>query len=165
MKTKKYWIITDLHLGHDKIKSFCGRPDGFEDKIIKNIHTVCRPGDVLICLGDVCWGNDEYWHSLLHHRTHKFKTWLTKGNHDKKTYSWYLDHGWDFVSDSINLKIFGKKILFSHKPMPDGSHYDINVHGHLHNTGHHHSYDKNSHILVMCEHHYMPQDLRKIVNK
>jgi len=59
----RYWLITDTHFGHENIKKYCNRPDGFEDLILENLNPtedegVC-PGDVLIHLGDVCFGIAE----------------------------------------------------------------------------------------------------------
>jgi calcineurin-like phosphoesterase family protein len=56
------------------------------------------------------------------------------GNHDKKSASWYLSHNWDMVCESFTLFAFGKRILFSHKPLPVtfSSGIDLNIHGHFH---------------------------------
>jgi calcineurin-like phosphoesterase family protein len=84
---------------------------------------------VLIHLGDVCFENCEEWHNKL---TQIYsKKWLIRGNHDKQSLSWYLNHGYDMVCDFFFLEMFGKKILFSHVPMKDSG-YGINIHGHFH---------------------------------
>lgn len=160
----KYWIITDTHFGHAKIKDFCGRPGLFEIKILRNIVDIVKNEDIFIHLGDVCWGKDEAWHRKLNLAIPWTRKWLIKGNHDKKTNSWYINHGWHFVGDSIQLNMFGRKILLSHRPQSDGD-FDINVHGHLHNTGHHSGFDDDKHVSFFIEHDYMPVDLRKLVGK
>ena len=160
----KYWITTDTHFGHEKIKEFCGRPDCFENKILVNFSKMVNHEDVFIHLGDVCWGQDDMWHRKIELSMRGTKRWLIKGNHDKRTNSWYYERGWCFVGESILLKMFGKRILLSHKPQPCGN-YDINVHGHLHNTGHHDSFNDGKHINFYIEHDYRPVDLRKLTEK
>ncbi len=136
MKPKKstVWITTDTHFNHEKMYKEWGiRPADFEDKIFKGLMRIPKE-DVLIHLGDVCIGNDE----LMHQRyimPLQCKKWLVLGNHDHKSNSWYLNHGWDFVGHHVIDKYFGKKILFSHIPALLGT-AEYNVHGHLHNMGH-----------------------------
>lgn len=131
----KIWIITDTHFGHEKLVQY-GRPVGFTEKILQNLYPI-QKGDVLIHLGDFCIGDDEGWH----HDYFKtlpigVKNWFIRGNHDHKSNSWYLDHGWNVVCEYLSLEMFGKKILFSHKPMAWDGEYDINIHGHFHDTDH-----------------------------
>ena len=85
----------------------------------------------LIFLGDFCIGNDAEWHRELF-LGRKFKKILVRGNHDRKSASFYTSHGWDFVCDSFSLAIYGRKILFSHTPQPIVGH-NCNIHGHCHN--------------------------------
>ena len=157
-----YWIITDTHFGHKKMQEYCNRPEGFEETILKNIHYTVRDDDVLIHLGDFCIYKDEEWHKRFMSAC-SGKRWLIRGNHDKKSLGWYFDHGWDFVADEIMLTIFGKRILFSHRPVTVGI-FDLNIHGHHHNTVHHPE-DKTTskHKLIVIEHEYKPVSLRQIV--
>jgi calcineurin-like phosphoesterase family protein len=130
-----YWLITDTHFGHKKMIAFCGRPQGFEDKILSNLKQCLNPKDVLIHLGDVCIGNDAVWNDNIVNASLGATRILLKGNHDKKSNSWYLDHGWHFVAERIFDTYFGNKILLSHYPIEDIG-YDINIHGHFHNSDH-----------------------------
>lgn len=129
------WITTDTHFGHEQMHSYCGRPEGFEGLILKHLVNTVKQDDILIHLGDFCIGNDNFWHE-------KFmvdvacKKWLVRGNHDRKSNSWYLSHGWDWVGESYTDTYFGKKILFSHTPLPINESYIWNIHGHFHNTLH-----------------------------
>lgn len=129
------WLITDTHFGHEQMIEYCNRPIGFEYKILHNLVNAVKENDVLIHLGDFCIGDDEHWHN-------KFMTdaagkkWLVRGNHDHKSNSWYLSHGWDMVCDQFRDKYFGKIIMFSHKPVVCDGEYDINIHGHFHNSDH-----------------------------
>lgn len=161
-----YWIIADTHFGHKKITECFGRPEGFEEKIFKNLNVV-QPKDTLIHLGDFCMSRDKYWHIGFITAAPYGKHWLIKGNHDSKSYKWYLEKGWDFVAEQVLINMYGKRILFSHHPQPEGD-YDINIHGHLHANEQHHHPELNTVIgphnhLIAMEHEYKPVTLRSIV--
>lgn len=157
-----YWVITDTHFGHQEIHKYCQRPKGFEDIILKNLRHYTKNNDVLIHLGDICFYKDEEWHKMICDSC-SCKRWLIRGNHDRKTISWYLSHGWDVVADEMRIKIFGKKLIFSHYPITNVLDYDLNIHGHLHNTKHHVFNMTKKHHLVIMEHDYKPISLRKII--
>jgi len=130
---------------------------------------VLKEKDLLIHLGDICFGKDKYWHSEL--QKIPCKKWLVKGNHDSKSVAWYLSHGWDFVSNSFSLDIFGGEILFSHRPVKDTG-YFLNIHGHFHNTDFHTHEPElaalltQKHILLVMENNnYEPFNLKTIVDK
>jgi calcineurin-like phosphoesterase family protein len=137
----KYYLITDTHFGHDMLIKNNHRESGYESVILKNLSK--KSGDVLIHLGDICIGKDEEWHKQFMEATKGFKRKiLIRGNHDNKSYSWYYNHGWDFVCESMRLRVFGKEIVFSHMPILaeniENSPYkkvDKNIHGHLHGAG------------------------------
>ena len=96
------------------------------------------------------------------------KRWLVRGNHDSKSYSWYSEHGWDFIAERITMKMFGKTIAFSHMPIKDDG-YDINIHGHFHNSDHRRhepellAIKNEKQKLVMMEHVYAPVNLQSLV--
>lgn len=164
----KYWIVSDTHFGHDKIKAYCGRPDDFEERLLNNISRL-NHDDVLVHLGDICWHNHAEWHNKLMNASCCVR-WLVRGNHDKKSYSWYLDHGWDFAGERITLDMFGKTIALTHRPIADDG-YDLNIHGHFHNAIHRElepellAIKNDKQILVKMEHDYMPINLRSIAEK
>lgn len=133
IKETNIWLITDTHFGHDKMLEYCNRPTDFNETLEKNLMEL--HDGVLIHLGDICIGRDSYWHEKIFQKL-DVKKWLVKGNHDKKSNSWYLNHGWDCVVDGMNLEMYGKKICLSHRPKQDDFWYDINIHGHFHNTDH-----------------------------
>ena len=159
-KNTRYWVIGDTHLGHTGMAEYCGRPDGFSEKILRNINNTMLSGDVLIHLGDVCIGRDDYWCTQLFEHCNG-PLWLVRGNHDKKSTSWYLNRGFDWVGDEMALNMFGRELAFSHCPLDD-THGRMNIHGHLHNTGHHFSPKSPLHRLLYIEHGYTPVNLRRI---
>jgi len=152
---KKIWLITDTHFGHKNIIKYCGRPNNFEKLISKNLFKSVKWNDILIHLGDVALGDRQFAHNK-YIKPLQCKKWLLLGNHDTESISWYLENGWDFVAESFTAVYFGKRILFSHKPMPNGD-YDINVHGHFHNNSQEYwepdlkSYLGKKHLLLSIE--------------
>lgn len=132
----RYWLTTDLHFNHKRMHEAFGRPTDFEIQIEYKWNININADDTVICLGDVCMGNDERVHRDYIQQLAGKKI-LVRGNHDKKSDAWYLAHGWDFVCDAFTLNKFGFYTLFTHKPKPDLGQFDINIHGHFHNSAHH----------------------------
>lgn len=133
----KIYVTSDTHLNHAKLIEW-GRPADFEERIIQS-HNKIEADSMLIHLGDICIGRDGDMHDVLMdavgHIEHRI---LVRGNHDKKSNAWYLEHGWHAVAEQLTLNLFGKRVIFSHIPVQ----YemwpatDINVHGHTHGNGH-----------------------------
>lgn len=121
------YLITDTHIGHKPIISYCGRPENFGTLIEKNWKRMVQPTDTIIHLGDVAWGEEN-----LKRLTHlPGKKILVRGNHDAKSLPYYAEAGFDFACDSITMRLEGINILFTHHPAY-GHTADINIHGHLH---------------------------------
>ena len=160
-----YWIITDTHFGHHKMQDFCDRPEGFEDTILRNVNQMVRSEDVLVHLGNFCIYKDEEWHTRFMNMC-AGKRWLIRGNHDRKSMGWYLSHGWNFVAEEVTLDLFGKRVSLSHKPIVSRDDFDLNIHGHHHNTLHHPEDETtDKHRLLFIEHEYCPVSLRRIVER
>jgi calcineurin-like phosphoesterase family protein len=140
----------------------CGRPVGFESKILKQIVHKVKKDDILIHLGDICWYKHDYWNEQLREAC-AGKLWLIRGNHDKKSITWYMGKGYDCVTDRLMLKVFGHRIIFSHKPLNNLEQGYINIHGHLHNSDHHPECSRNH--LLFIEHHYTPKSIMEIINE
>lgn len=129
----KIYAISDTHFNHKKLVEY-GRPVDFEEQILKNLSKV--DGDLLIHCGDFAIGKDEEGMARFVEATTGFsEKVLVRGNHDNKSDSWYLEHGFDFVCESFSNKYFGKRILFTHIPARRGP-FDNNIHGHLHGNTH-----------------------------
>jgi calcineurin-like phosphoesterase family protein len=147
------YIFTDPHFNHDKLIEL-GRPKDFEERLSKNIVKAnLKKEDVLLCLGDVCIGNDENVHTWLR-KSVDARLWLVLGNHDKKSNDWYLRHGWDWVGNTFTYEHGGKKLLFSHEPQPYLVGIDYNIHGHLHNNDYRSSgypWVTNKHVKLAIE--------------
>lgn len=135
----KIWITTDTHLGHDAMISYCGRPKNHSELILVALRENVKEGDTLIHLGDICMGADDAWHlDLAGYLPKDIVRILIKGNHDKKSTNWYMNHGWNLVFDKLPFSYNGKRILFSHIPerKQKFDDLDLNIHGHFHNNAH-----------------------------
>ena len=167
----KYWIITDTHFSHKALHEYCGRPENVDSIIKDNIIKRVRNGDTLIHLGDVCIGNDKEnneWFSRLD----GVKRVLVKGNHDHKSNQWYMDHGWTLACERFDIDMYGKKIAFTHAPIALDGYFDLNIHGHFHNTDHRRTDPKFNGILsgynklIALEYTgYAPLSLEGLTNK
>lgn len=127
----KIWLTTDTHLDHVALIQY-GRPGDFIERLKNNLVNMVGKDDLLIHLGDVCIGNDEknnVWFKQI-----GAKRILVLGNHDTKSVKWYMEHGWDLAVSRFDLDMFGKRICFSHYPMAWDGYFDVNVHGHFHDT-------------------------------
>ena len=127
----KVWLISDTHANHDKIKTYCDRPDNFTELIIRNCQQRVKPDDVLIHLGDVAIGPPEG--AIKFVQALPGIKWLVRGNHDGESYGWWLKAGFQQVCDGMVFR----HCWLTHRPansLPDGT--TLNLHGHLHNVWH-----------------------------
>lgn len=161
----KVYVISDTHFNHDKIAEYCKRPDNHY-KLMKSGMEGISSKDCIVHLGDFCLGKEEEMHKEFLSGV-KARKILVLGNHDSKSWSWYMSHGWDFVCDAFRLYYGGKWIMFSHIPQPWDGVWDINIHGHLHNLGHRegeHSFKRQWHRLYAPElMDYRPIELSKLL--
>jgi|WetSurMetagenome_2_1015567.scaffolds.fasta_scaffold143265_4 calcineurin-like phosphoesterase family protein len=130
----KHWLVSDMHFGHQNLTRLCGRPTNFSERIHNNLLQIPAE-DVLICLGDVCMGQDAQRHEEYVQQWPVKTKILVRGNHDKQSLWWYMHHGWTFACDQLGIEMYGKKVLLSHRPMALGE-FDLNIHGHFHNSTH-----------------------------
>lgn len=131
---KKVWIIADTHFGHEDV------PRNIEyAKAIKkqkssllNIHKdhiLYHLGDISVARGE---GHIQQIHEEIFMKMQCRKV-LIVGNHDRKSYSWFYDHGWDFVAERISIKFLSYYITFIHDPKDYVLAKDeILIHGHYH---------------------------------
>lgn len=152
----KTWVITDTHLGHDKLVELAGRPADFTDQILHSLGKHVEGKDLLIHLGDVCIGQDSEWVYRLAMKMPLAHRVLVRGNHDKKSDKFYLEHGFDFICDAFEGTYFGKRIRFAHQPEERHPGIDYQLHGHTHGNAHRDEehapfYDPSYHIEVALE--------------
>lgn len=138
---QKIWIISDTHFLHEKIKQYEGRPDDFNEVIIRNWNKKVSPGDLVIHLGDVIFGPNKAENLPPIMAQLNGKKILCRGNHDEHDWLWYMEKGFDFVCDYFVYK----NIAFSHAPLTPlptqtqlkhSTPVDFNIHGHFHRGKH-----------------------------
>lgn len=142
--SKNTWLTTDPHFRHKRMIELCGRPQDFEKRIVKHWNQLVKPMDTIICLGDICMGDDKEVHERYIQKLPGFKI-LVRGNHDKKSDTWYESNGWAICCESMVINRYGYKILLSHRPvstkvmygadigLPATDLFTMNIHGHQHN--------------------------------
>jgi calcineurin-like phosphoesterase family protein len=121
------WIISDTHFGHTRLQAHARRPSNVDELIVKAWQRLILPTDLVIHLGDVAFTFVDLG-TLLN--SLPGKKILVRGNHDSKSVSYYMSHGFDFACDALVLG----GCFFTHTPsrdLPEGC--TVNVHGHLHN--------------------------------
>ncbi len=139
------YLISDTHLKHDKMETYCQRPSDFSERIHKNIMNTVKDTDVLIHLGDVGISKPVDWEWMV--QAWPGRKVLIRGNHDRAhSCTWWMEHGFHFACDSFVFR----SVLLTHEPanavvksngykpygamdwgLPEGC--ALNVHGHLHN--------------------------------
>lgn len=127
----KTWLISDTHLNHEKIKSYCDRPDNHTELTDQNVRKMVGPQDILIHLGDIGMGKVDVWKDTV--RNWPGIKWLVRGNHDGKSCQWYVENGlFHMACDALVYR----GMWLTHKPwldeLPRGT--VLNIHGHLHNV-------------------------------
>jgi len=133
------YLISDTHLKHEAMKTYCLRPPDFTERTHRNIMNTVKDTDTLIHLGDVGIGKYADWEWMV--QTWPGRKVLVRGNHDRAhSCTWWMEHGFHFACDSMVLR----NVLLTHEPanaviksgaleegLPEGC--TLNVHGHLHN--------------------------------
>lgn len=129
----RYWIVTDLHFGHEAMINFCGRPVGYENRTINAIKNNVAKSDVLINLGDFAFNDYDTWIEK-YMSVAPAHNYLIRGNHDKRSDAYYLSNGFSMVATRLDLDRCGLKIALTHKPLRDSTDFDLNIFGHFHNN-------------------------------
>lgn len=169
------YIISDNHFNHWNINRYCSRGfpnlETMNNTMIKRWNTVVKPEDLVIHIGDIIFTKGES--KAISDMIAKLngRKILIKGNHDRKSYSWYLTHGFDFICERMIWEFNRKKILFIHSPH-EISHNDYRtcryiIHGHSHNKGQFLHKKKNCKIVNISVENikYTPISLITLLNK
>ncbi|MEK3912746.1 metallophosphoesterase [Paenibacillus sp. FSL H7-0331] len=142
-------VISDHHFGHTNIIDFESRPfrdaDEMTETMIEKWNAVVTKDDKVIHLGDFSFLNKDKTASIVS-RLNGYKT-LILGNHDRgRSRSWWLDAGFDEVSE--NPIVYNGFYFLSHEPMYMNKHMPyVNVHGHIHGQ----KYEGKQYINVSVE--------------
>ena len=139
------YVISDTHLKHSSMETYCQRPPDFTEQIHRNVMNTVKEGDMLIHCGDVGIGKYADWEWMV--QMWPGRKILVRGNHDRShSNTWWMEHGFHVSVDSFTFR----NVLFTHEPanaiiksdghrpygaleegLPLGA--EVNVHGHFHN--------------------------------
>jgi calcineurin-like phosphoesterase family protein len=145
--TKNIWVISDTHFNHTNILRFTDRNTGnlirpgfsdvneMNETMIQNWNSVVQPGDKVYTLGDVFFGDRDYFKRMWP-RLNGSKR-LIVGNHDDIP---FLASGGFFGKVEMWRVFADFNIIMSHVPLHESSLYRsknldspmLNVHGHIH---------------------------------
>lgn len=148
-----YWLISDTHFNHTKLEEWGGRSGDWQERLWESMTSI-PDEDILIHLGDICIGEDQTIHESI--ALLKCKKMLIRGNHDNKSAQWYLEHGWDFVCDGLELLFHGHYLHLTHRPARPQGNTTFNIHGHTHGNLHRSEeytdfYSKDYHVDISPE--------------
>ena len=157
----KTWVITDIHVGHRKIIDYEYRPVDYEEQIISNFNRLVGHDDLVINLGDFSLTGSDRTKDFFN-RLRPCRHVLVRGNHCSKAIGYYMNMGFSFCCDRIDMTFSNYNIAFTHKPISDIID-GINVHGHEHSKGVH-LYDKHIRLSIE-EEQYAPVLLEQLVDR
>lgn len=135
------WCISDNHWSHANIIHLCNRPfqniDEMDKYMIEKWNSVVNDNDIVIHCGDFALCTKGRFIEIMSQL--KGRKILVQGNHDNRSWKFYLDNGFNLVCKYFSMK----GILFTHRPFDyfDLTEEKLNVHGHIHNNELKHGYD------------------------
>lgn len=146
------FVTADTHFLHDNIIAYCHRPftpENMTAELVSRWNAVVGETDLVIHLGDfgfVRGGSEKLVEISASLNGRKV---LIRGNHDSKSKTWYLEHGFEFVCDSFVLG----DVLFTHWPAEIDlmKQYRLNVHGHTHDKSTDYLKPKKKYVCVSVE--------------
>jgi len=164
-----FYVISDTHFGHKSIIKYCDRPKYHEELIVANWRKKVKKNDVILHLGDLMMGGDDYFYHFKSEIAPKLtgKKYIVLGNHDKRKYD-YDELGFEVIKPfKINYR--QHEVSFDHYPKLFKSEDEpkIHVHGHIHN----HEYSRGEktrwgNINVSVEViNYKPRNVARLLNK
>lgn len=164
------FICSDTHFNHGNIIKYCNRPyssvDEMNADMIKRWNSVVGSDDIVIHLGDFCFGNKEKIKNIFSQLNGKID--LVMGNHDSLKIKDYYEIGFHKVYDRPIL--FDNFFILSHEPIQwikDGDVY-ANIYGHVHDMEMYKDYTKNTFCACVERIGYAPikfDEIKSILNE
>ena len=161
----KLFLTADTHFGHENIIKYENRPfmdkESMDAAIIKNWNSVVSKKDKVILAGDVSfYGKDKTAEIIQQLNGKKI---LVKGNRDQRNNTWWLDVGFDEVS---NYPIIYKEwFVIQHEPPTyynDATPY-FYIYGHVHSSEMYRTITKQTACVCVERWDYTPVELERII--
>lgn len=156
--TSRIFVTSDTHFCHGNIIRYCNRPwadvDAMTDGLVERWNSVVGKDDIVIHLGDFCFGGRTKVENVFKRLNGKID--LVLGNHDKLKISDYYSIGFHRVYD--RPVIFDNFFVMSHAPLQwikDGDVY-ANIFGHVHDMPLYKTWTKNTCCACVERHNYTP---------
>lgn len=122
VEERNLFFTSDSHFSHKNILKYCNRPfktiEQMNSALIKNWNSVVGKNDIIIHLGDFCFGSVQTWTYLLSNLNGE--KYLVNGNHDRSI----PKHLFTKVTPYMNLMVEGdeeiddgQRISVCHYPM------------------------------------------------
>ena len=134
-RPERTWLWSDLHFSDRAALEAFGRPfrdvGRMNEHLVKEWQRCVRPGDTIICLGDV--GHPNAWRDrrlVLDIRSCPGTRFLVLGNHDGDRDA--LREAGFTTQCTLALCATDPPLALSHVPLWSVPHGTINVHGHIH---------------------------------
>ena len=130
------------HFNHANIIKYTGRPFSdvaeMNEALTERWNEVVTDADLVIHLGDFDLGPAAQAKKVL--AALRGRKFLVRGNHDRRSASWYRGHGFDQVMNArlyvaVPMKTRTAVALLTHRPANKDEYLDdltVNVHAHIH---------------------------------
>lgn len=160
------YFISDTHFFHNNVIKYCNRPfkcvEEMNDTIINNWNKIVTKDDIVYHLGDFILNSNDI-ESIV--RKLNGKIYFIRGNHDRKSKSYYNRIGLEVIPTQTKLDKY--KVILSHRPLSDDQIPKgyINIHGHIHEKVlDENLFDKNKHINISVDViNFTPIDINKLI--
>lgn len=156
--SRNIWISSDPHLGHTNILKFTdgdgnlirgnkfSSTNEMNEYILEKHNSVVKPGDIFYCLGDVMFGDKDYFKSLwpkfngrkrLIVGNHDDIKFLSNGSFFEKVLMWRMFPEFKLLLTHVpvhpsNLKIYAVESGYEEGDVATVQKTFVNVHGHIH---------------------------------
>jgi calcineurin-like phosphoesterase family protein len=135
--TPTTFIIADTHFYHKNIVAYEGRPEDYNELIVRNWNHLVTKKDTVLHLGDLHLTNFTAAYKIISKLNgHKY---LIRGNHDGASETHYHKLGFEII-EPIYKRFTNSHgtstLLFTHEPVQGLPEKWFNVHGHIHLNQH-----------------------------
>jgi calcineurin-like phosphoesterase family protein len=140
----KYWLTSDLHLGHANIIRYCNRPfkdiNHMNEELVRRFNERVQDEDQVYHIGDFCFKNSNP--SRGEGERTSASEWIKKlngqkifikGNHDR-------NNSLRTMMDNCVITFGGEKYFMTHSPEHANPKFKINFVGHVHERWHYKTY-------------------------